>query len=201
MKTIRFVPLLGVLILSFGCLPGGVEVGPVQITTPVAQGTLATSIFTSKAVTIPAQQFACDFPTEEDINSIFKQEVQGIDLSEFIRVSGLELLAVEMESASGNFNFISGLKVTFVPAPVLGIPQPAVLIGEATNPAGFGSVIEIIPADAIDLLAIIRQNDSPQSGGCPKFEFEITFQSVPTQDIPYELFVTVDAKALLGQSV
>jgi hypothetical protein len=187
-----------ITLLVAGCLGGFLEVGPIRFTANVGEGTILQDLFLPKgAPSISYREDLCDIPSESDLESKFMQ-VGGVDVSNFIRLSGLELVETKITATSGNFNFLSSMTVRYIPAPVNGRAQDPVVLGTATNQNGLGTEISLVPPVPVDFLDLIRENDDNPSSECPKLEVEMTPRAIPLQDVEYTADVTVDAYAQVG---
>ncbi|HRK36711.1 MAG TPA: hypothetical protein PLJ47_19085 [Candidatus Hydrogenedentes bacterium] len=185
-----------VLACASACTPDGdIIFGPVRVTATVGEASFAQTLFGGvKGATITHRQRFCEMPTEEELSEQLKGE-GAFDITQFIRLNRLELVETTLTATSGNFNFLTDLTVRFVPKPGAG---NAVVLGTASAPGGFNTEIVLIPEDDVDFLALIRANDASDSDACPKIEYEMTFQSIPLQDVEYRLDVTVDGYVELG---
>lgn len=187
-----------IALFAAGCIGGFLEVGPVRFTANVGEGTVLQDLFLPKgAPSISYQEDLCEIPSETDLESKFMQ-IGGVDVSNFIRLSGLELVQTKITATSGNFNFLSSMTVRYIPAPVNGQAQNAIVLGTATNPNGLGTEVNLVPPGPVDFLDLIRENDDNPSAECPKLEIEMTPRSIPLQDVDYTADVTVDAYAQVG---
>lgn len=181
-----------------GCMPGGVEIGPIRITSALGQGMLLRDLFLSKGVVpITSRQDFCTIPSEDELEEQFL-DAGDFNLSEFAKLSRLELVETTLTASSGDFNFLSEMTIRYIPAPVDGVDQEAVVIGTASNPIGLGTVVTLLPPEDVDFLDLIRANDENDSGECPQLEFEVVARSIPTQDVTYEVELTIDAFARVG---
>lgn len=187
------------VILAFGlsCSPNGnLIVGPVRVTATIGEASFVETLFSIKGgATITHKQKFCDMPTEEELQEQVTT-VGDIDLSAFIRLDRLELVETVLTATSGDFDFLTGMTVRFLPKPGAGNP---VVLGAASNPNGLGTEIVLEPEDGVDFLALVRANDAADPDDCPRIEYTLTFQSVPTQDVDYRLDVTVDGFAEVGR--
>ncbi len=175
-----------------------IEVGPVRFTANVGDGKVLQDLFLPKGgPSVTYREDMCDIPSESDLESRFLQ-VGGVDISNFIRLSGLDLVETKITATSGNFNFLSSMTVRYIPAPVNGQDQDPVVLGTATNSNGLGTEISLVPPEPVDFLDLIRANDANDSQECPKLEVEMTPRSIPLQDVEYTADVTVDAYAQVG---
>jgi hypothetical protein len=166
---------------------------PIRVSSTVGEGRFLQSIFfPAKAgkgsATVTHQQNLCDFPSEEEIEREILQ-VGMIDLSRFIGIYRIELVETLITAKEGDFDFLTGISVRFVPKPGAGDP---VELGSASDPNGLGSDIELVPPADVDFLELIRANDASDSVLCPKLEFDLTFSRPPLQDIKYRVDVTID---------
>lgn len=188
-----------VLCATVGCLGGVVEVGPIRFTANVGEGTLLKDLFLPKGggPTVMYQEDLCNLPSESDLEERFLQ-VGGVDISNFIRLDGLELVETKLTATSGNFNFLSSVTVSYIPAPVNGQDQDPVVLGTATNQSGLGTEISLVPPEPVDFLDLIQENDDNPSQECPKLKVEMTPRAIPLQDVDYDVDVTVDAYAQVG---
>ncbi|MDZ4858952.1 MAG: hypothetical protein SGI88_08195 [Candidatus Hydrogenedentes bacterium] len=196
-RSIRSVPVViaMALALATACTPdGNLIVGPVRITANIGEASFAETLFGLKGATITHRQEFCDMPTEEELS----EQLQGegsFDITRFIRPNRLELVETTITATSGNFDFLTGMTVRYIPRPGAG---PTVVLGTASASGGFGTEIVLVPEDGVDFLELIRANDESQSDQCSKIEYQMTFQSVPLQDVEYRLDITVDGYVELG---
>lgn len=186
------------LFATVGCFGGFIEVGPVRFTADVGEGTLFADLFLPKGgPNVMYEEDLCNLPSESELEERFLQ-VGGVDISNFIRLSGLELVETKLTADSGNFNFLSSITVSYIPAPVNGQDQDPVVLGTASNSNGLGTEISLVPPEPVDFLDLIRENDENPSQECPKLKVEMTPRSIPLQDVDYTIEATVDAYAQVG---
>jgi len=202
--TIRRKLRVGLLLVAVaalavaGCLGGSIEVGPVQFTANVGEGKVFQDLFLPKgAPAVSYREDMCEIPSESDLAEQYLQ-VGGVDVSNFIQLSRLELVEMKITATSGNFNFLSSISVRYIPAPVNGQEQDPVTLGTATNQNGLGTEISLVPPEPVDFLELIREDDANPSSECPKLEVEMTPRSIPLQDVEYTADVTIDAYARVG---
>jgi len=199
LNTARFA-LVGVClaITMANCGPGGLlEVGPVRVTSSMGSGSFVPAVF-GKAATVTVDQDFCDMPSESELSDQVL-EVGGVDFSKFVRLSRLDLVHGTLTATEGNFDFMTDLTVSFVPAEgVEGSTEPVVL-GTASDAGGLGTEITLVPPDGVDILALIRQNDNNEAGTCPKLRYEMTIKSAPLMNVKYDISLTVDAYAQVGK--
>lgn len=196
-NTFAIIVVIVILILiASACTPqGNLVVGPARVTATVGEASFLSTLFSLKGgATITHKQKFCEMPTEDELQSEVTT-VGDIDLSAFIRLERLELVETVLTATSGDFSFMTDMTVTFIPKPGAGDP---VVLGTASDPNGFGTEIALVPPGGVDFLELIRANDAGDPDACPKIEYEITFQSVPLQDVEYRLDVTVDGYAEVG---
>jgi hypothetical protein len=192
-----FTTTTAALLIVASCTPSGnLRVGPVRVTANIGEASFLQTIFSVKGgATVVHKQKFCDMPTEEELQEEVTT-VGEIDLSTFIRLDKLELVETKITATSGNFNFLTAMSIRFLPKPGAGNP---VVLGAAINPNGFGTEIVLEPEDGVDFLALIRANDEADPNDCPRIEYTMTFQSLPSQDVEYTLDVTVDGYAEVGR--
>ena len=198
-RPIRKYVVFSILVAGFAvfsCAPNGnLIVGPVRVTATVGEASFLSALFSTKGTaTLTHKQKFCDLPTEDELQSQVTT-VGDIDLSSFIRLHRLELVQTVLTATSGDFDFMTELTVTFIPKPGAGDP---VVLGATSDANGFGTEIVLVPTDDVDFLELIRANDEGDPDTCPKIQYEITFKSVPLQDVEYRLDVTVDGYAEVG---
>lgn len=188
--------VVAALVALTACTPDGdLVVGPVTVTARVGEASFLQTLFVLRGdATVTHRQRFCDLPSEEELEDEVLQ-VADFDISRFVQLHRLELVNTTLTATSGDFNFMTGMTVRFVPQPGAG---PAVVLGTASNPNGFGSQIVLTPVADVDLLELIRANDAAGDDDCPKLEYEITFKSIPLSDVEYTVDVTVDGYAELG---
>ena len=109
----------------------------------------------------------------------------------------LELAGITIRALEGDFSGAHFVMVNYVPAPVLGIPQLPVPLGQATALTGFGTEVVLDAAD-VDLLELIRANDESLSGECPSIQVVVIATAVPTEPIRYMIELEIDAYAAFG---
>lgn len=179
------------------CTPdGNLIIGPIRVTATIGEASFLQTLFSLKGnATVTHRQKFCDMPTEQELSDQVTT-VGDIDLSRFVRLNRLELVKAVITATSGDFDFMTKMTVRFIPKPGAG---PAVDLGTASDPNGLGTKIELVPPGDVDFLALIRANDAGDPNACPKIEYEITFKSVPLQDVEYRLDVTVDGYAEVGR--
>jgi hypothetical protein len=184
---------------TVGCLGGFIEVGPVRFTADVGEGTILPSIVVLKgAPPVSYREDLCNIPSESELEERFLQ-VGGVDISNFIRLSGLHIVETKLTATSGNFNFLSALTIRYIPAPENGQEQVPIVLGSATNPNGLGNEINLVAPEPVDFLDLIRKNDDNSSSECPELEIEMTPRSIITNNVEYDIAVTVDAYAQVGK--
>lgn len=185
-----------VLLMVTACSPNGnLVVGPVRVTATIGEASFLETLFSLKGgATVTHKQKFCDMPTEDELQEQVTT-VGDIDLSSFIRLDRLELVETVLTATSGDFSFMTEMTVRYLPKPGAGDP---VVLGTASDSNGFGTEIVLIPEDGVDFLELVRANDAVGGDGCPRIEYTITFQSIPTQDVEYRLDVTVDGYAEVG---
>lgn len=195
---VAFLVLAG--LTGGGCLAGGtVEVGPIRVTTDAGEGSMARDLFLPKGLgPITFEQDFCGFPSEEDLSRDVLQ-VGGIDIRNFVRLSGLDLIQTRLVASRGDFNFIRAITVSFVPAADVGESPEPVVLGSATSTNGLGGRIRLLSPDPVDLLELIRKNDANASGNCPKLRYEVTFSAPPLTDVEYTIDITVDGYVEVGR--
>jgi len=175
---------------------GTVEVGPIRVTQTIGESTFLRSVFLPKGGgPVTWSDDFCDIPSEQELQEQVLN-VGGVDLSRFIRLSGLHLVNTHIVATSGNFNFMTSMTVRFIPKPGAGDP---VTLGTASNAGGLGTDIVLVPPSPVDFLDLIRANDASPSLLCPKLEYTITFTGPPTSDVDYSAEVTVDGYVDVGR--
>lgn len=179
------------------CTPeGNLIIGPIRVTATIGEASFLQTLFTLKgSATVTHRQKFCDMPTEQELSDQVTT-VGDVDLSRFVRLNRLELVKTVITATSGDFDFMTKMTVRFIPKPGAG---PTVDLGTASDPNGLGTTIELVPPGNVDFLALIRANDAGDPNACPKIEYEITFKSVPLQDVQYRLDMTVDGFAEVGR--
>ena len=195
--TTVFAGIVLCMIVAGACsVNGNLLVGPVRVTATIGEASFVETLFSLKgAATITHKQKFCDMPTEDELQEQVTT-VGEIDLSSFIRLEKLELVETVLTATSGDFDFMTEMTVRFLPQPGAGSP---VVLGTASNPAGLGTEVVLVPEDGVDFLALIRANDAAGDDACPRIEYEMTFNSIPTEDIEYRLDITVDGFAEVGR--
>jgi hypothetical protein len=189
--------IFGLMQPMSGCTGNGtLRLGPFQIVVPAGGGSLLRDLFLPKIV-VSNKEEVCDLPSEEDIAAM-AGSVGGINLSQIIAVSDLNLVQTVITATSGNFNFLTEVTVRWIPAPVNGQEQPPVMLGTATSPGGFGTQIVLTPTTTVDLIDLIRLNDMNTSGDCPKIELEVNASSPPLSDVDYTVDLDIDAYVEVG---
>ena len=185
------------MVLGLSCSQNGnLLVGPVRVTATIGEASFVETLFSLKGgASITHKQKFCDMPTEDELQEQVTT-VGDIDLSAFIRLERLELVETVLTATSGDFDFLTGITVRFLPKPGAGNP---VVLGTASDPSGLGTEIVLEPEDGVDFLELIKANDAGDPDACPRIEYTLTFQSVPTQDVEYRLDVTVDGFAEVGR--
>lgn len=184
---------------TVGCLGGYIEVGPVRFTADVGEGTILPSIVVFKgAPPVSYREDLCNIPSEGELEERFLQ-VGGVDISNFIRLSGLNIVETKLTATSGNFNFLSALTIRYIPAPENGQQQIPIVLGTATNPNGLGNEVNLVAPEPVDFLDLIRKNDENPSSECPELEIEMTPRSLITNNVKYDIAVTLDAYAQVGK--
>ncbi len=181
-----------------GLKNGGIELGPVAVTLPVASGSFDASAF-SQAQSLPLvtgviEQDLCSLPTEDDLTQVFRQ-AGNIDLSGAVKLSRVQLRKTTLHATSGDFHNVKAVQAYFIPknGSIFGI----VNLGGAFSLTGFGDTIEIKPPKSVDLLELIQENDAMVSADCPKLRVRVT-GTVPDQAISWEAEIDADAYAFLG---
>jgi len=189
------VAVVTILIFATSCTPdGNLIVGPIRITANIGEASFAETLFGLKGATITHRQKFCDMPTEEELSEQLKGE-GSFDVTRFVRPNRLELVETIITATSGDFDFLTAMTIRYIPKPGAG---PIVVLGSASAPEGFGTEIVLVPEEGVDFLELIRANDDSDSEQCPKIEYEMTFKSVPLQDVNYRLDITVDGYVELG---
>ncbi len=196
---IRKVLLVAVplAMLAGSCTPGGtIEVGPIRVTQTIGESTFLRSIFLPKGgVPVVWSDDFCEIPSEQELQEQVLT-VGGVDLSSFIRLSGLNLVNTHIVATTGDFNFMTSMTVRFVPKPGAGDP---VVLGTASNAGGLGTEIVLVPPQPVDFLDLIRANDASAAIQCPKLEYTVTFSGPPASDVDYRAEVTVDGYVDVGR--
>lgn len=195
-----FLPVLSVfMIIPLSGCTAPVEIGPFPVTVPVKEGMLPLDLLPAKLMGLPVthEEEVCNLPSEEDAEAMLR-EVAGLDLSDFLRLSRLELAETVLTATQGDFSFISAVTLRYVAAPVNGEEPGSVVIGTASQPGGFGSQIFLYPPDDVDFLDLIQLNDQRDPDTCPSLEVEVTLRSVPLEEVHYSVDVTLDAYAEAG---
>ena len=136
----------------------------------------------------------CNLLSEEDINTRFT-EAAGVDLSRLVRMNRLELAGATLTATQGDFSFLKAITLRYIPKPVNGVEQQAVILGTASDNDGFGTVIELLPVGTVDFLDLIQANDANTGEGCPTLEIEVTPRSIPTNNVSLDAVVSIDAYA------
>lgn len=197
LKCASCLAVASVLAIGTSCTPQGtVEIGPVRVTQTIGESTFLRSIFLPKggAPIVWSDDF-CDLPSEAELQGEVLN-VGGVDLTQFIRLSGLHLVNTEIDATSGDFNFMTEMTVRYLPKPGAGDP---VVLGTASNPSGLGTAIVLVPPQPVDFLELIRANDASPSPACPKLEFTVRFSGPPVSDVSYIAEVTVDGYIEVGR--
>ncbi len=197
---------LAVLVVVFGVVlgtgcglkNGGLEIGPVSFSLPVASGVLDTSTY-PQAQGLPLvsgviEQDLCSLPTENDLTDVFRQ-AGSIDLSSVVKLSRVQLQRTVLHAANGDFRDVKAIQVYFVPRN--GSIFNTVNLGGAYSLTGFGDTIEIEPPKDVDLLKLIQENDTMPGQGCPTLRVRVT-GSVPENAITWDAQIDVDAYASLN---
>lgn len=144
---------------------GNLLVGPVRVTATIGEASFVETLFSLKGgATITHKQKFCDMPTEDELQEQVTT-VGEIDLSSFIRLEKLELVETVLTATSGDFDFMTEMTVRFLPQPGAGSP---VVLGTASNPAGLGAEVVLVPEDGVDFLALIRANDASRRRCVPR---------------------------------
>jgi hypothetical protein len=155
-------------------------------------------MFSTKALTtVTVDQDFCNMPSEQTLSDEVLK-VGKFDLSKFVKLSRLDLVHLTLTATQGNFDFVTALTVSYVPAE--GAPGSAdpVVLGTASDADGLGTDVTLTPPEAVDILKLIQQNDANTSGTCPKLRFEATVSSPPSSNVQYDISLTVDAYARVG---
>jgi hypothetical protein len=198
-RRVFFIVAIIVGLTTVGCLGGFIEVGPVRFTADVGEGTILPSIVVLKgAPPVSYREDLCNIPSESELEERFLQ-VGGVDISNFIRLSGLNIIETKLTATSGDFNFLSALTIRYIPAPENGQEQDPIILGTATNDNGLGIEVNLVAPEPIDFLDLIQQNDENPSSECPELEVEMTPRTLITQNVEYAIAVTVDAYAEVGK--
>jgi len=198
-RRVLFIVAVIVGFSTVGCLGGFIEVGPVRFTADVGEGTILPSIVVFKGTPpVSYREDLCNIPSESELEENFLQ-VGGVDISNFIRLSGLNIIETKLTATSGNFNFLSALTIRYIPAPENGQQQNPIVLGTATNPSGLGSEVNLVAPEPVDFLDLIRKNDENPSSECPQLEIEMTPRSISTNNVNYDIAVTLDAYAQVGK--
>lgn len=185
--------------LAAGCgVKNGLEIGPISFAIPMGAGTMDPSVFANDA-NLPllagsVEQDLCNLPTEDQLTDVFR--VAGnIDLSSVVRLSRVQLRTTVIRADRGDFRNVKAIQLYFVPRSggVLG----RVNLGGAFSLSGFGDAIEIEPRSGVDLLELIRENESLPGTGCPKLLIQAA-GTAPDSPIDWQAEVEVDAYARLG---
>ena len=189
--------LCAVLLTGCGLKNGGIEIGPVSFSLPVAAGVFDASVY-PEAQGLPLasgviEQELCTLPTEDDLTDVFRQ-AGGIDLSSVVKLSRVELQRTVLHASNGDFRDVKAIQVYFVPRN--GSIFNIVNLGGAFSLTGFGDTIEIEPPNDVDLLELIQENDTMPGQGCPTLRVRVT-GSVPEDAISWDAQIDVDAYALL----
>jgi hypothetical protein len=197
-RWFRVLPLTLIMASLAGCSGRSIEIGPIRVTAPLGEGTLLADMFSSKGlVPITRTEDLCNLPTEEQLQESVLQ-AGNINLSDFVRLSRLEVVETTFTATSGDFNFVSEVSVRYIPAPIDGVDQDPVELGSASNPNGLGTIITLVPPETVDLLDLIRANDDNPSDECPQLEIVATARTVPSQDVTFTIDTTIDAFARVG---
>lgn len=186
---------LAAALFTFGaCSPEGIPFGPVPVTLSIEGGTLDPEPFArlaaSEAATISVRVPYCGLPTEQDIIDQVP-EMGPVNLSGFVSLDVLEVVAATLFAEGGDFSAIREIVISFVPKPSLGAPWGPIEIGRATSPTGFGNAIELIPNPEVNFLDLIRDNDDNPFPGCPQLEITVT-SAVQSQPITLSGEATVN---------
>jgi hypothetical protein len=175
---------------------GTLRIGPFGIMIPAGEGSLLRDLFLKKVV-VSNKEEVCDLPSEADLAAMVSN-VGNIDLSDIIAISDLDLVQTVVTATSGDFGFLTEMTVRWIPAPINGQEQDPVVLGTASDPNGFGSVIVLVPSASVDLIDLIRLNDMNTSSDCPEIEIEVDANGVPTGDVEYTVDLDIDAYVEIG---
>lgn len=180
-----------------GCTGNGtLRLGPFALMLPAGEGSLLRDLFLPKIV-VSNKEEVCDLPSEDDIAAM-AGSVGGINLSQIIAVSDLNLVQTIITATSGDFSFLTEVTVRWIPAPVNGQEQPPVVLGTVSSPGGFGTEIVLVPTTTVDLIDLIRLNDMNTSGDCPEIELEVDASGPPLSDVEYTVDLDIDAYVEVG---
>ncbi len=189
----------GAIVLLAGCMPGGgFEIGPIAYSAVVQSGVLSPEMLlagtgTKASVEMPV----CDLPTEQTLADEFVSR-SDFKLGRFVSLSRLELKDVTVRATSGDFGFATDVALWFVPVGSDGGKGDAVLLGSASAPSGFGETVVLTPSEKVDLLPLLRDEGDRGGSECPRVLLELTHDTMPAGDVPYEVSLDVDAYAELS---
>ncbi len=179
-----------------GCPAPPIEIGPFRLDIPLGSMDIPQDLISGKQLSLSYtfDKELCNLLSEEDINTLFT-EAAGVDLSSLVRMSRFELAGAALTATQGDFSFLSAITLRYIPKPVNGVEQQAVILGAASDNDGFGTVIELLPVGTVDFLDLIQANDANTGEGCPTLEIEATPRSLPTSKVSLDAVVSIDAYA------
>jgi hypothetical protein len=129
------------------------------------------------------------FPSEAKIDELVQDEAE--DFAEVdLDLTSMQMVSMVLNKTQGDFGFVTKMEIYFIPKPVDGVAQPAILFGVAENPNGFGDAITLIPPTGVDLLEMIRANDANPAPGFPTYYTRVS-GSVPAVSPIWNTSVTI----------
>lgn len=119
------------------------------------------------------QMVLTDFPSEQDIVDSVRDEIQQVTVVGDPVIRSITLKSIRLIATTGDFSTISRVSLYFVPKPVGGVPQEALLLASAQSSSGFGDDIPLAAAPGVNLFDLIQRNDSNPAPGDPTSYLEV----------------------------
>ncbi len=154
----QFLILLAGLSLG-GCLGEKIDLPPVTVTYPVAQGIrLGPGTTDIKAGTLLlgytlVDGLTCNLPSEEIILDEARKQVGDV-LGEMVSIDRVEAEAITITAGQGDFRTLNAAFLGLISVGAEGVvPVP---LGIALSPEGWGTTLEVIPQWEVDLLPVLK---------------------------------------------
>jgi hypothetical protein len=192
------LPLLCATALT-ACDGAGVKVGPFPVAVDLGSGTFSAESLGVPAGTKGTTSFElplCNLPSEDDLNVLLAENVDET-VARLVSLSEIIVRDVTLLATRGDFGGLTAIAVFYVPAPLLGIPQLPVALGSATALEGFGVEVNLQPLNEVNLLDVVRENDSNPGDECPTLLVVLTGE-VPASPIDWEAMIMADVYGLLS---
>ncbi len=169
----RPMVLLSLFVMVFGGVTGCDRMLPFSFSVPVDLGTYDVGALLSAGGAAGPAIPVCSLPTNDDIEKMARDNLGDL-VGNLIEVDAMDLSNVTLTALQGDFTFVTSLGLQWQPKPLNGVAQPPVDLGTVADAQGFGDEIVITPADPVDFLALINDNEDNPASGCPSLNMDFT---------------------------